>query len=124
MLTNANSHKLEIEASADTIDVLPIPEKFMVNATPNKTKAGTSYNINISIDFSDQTPELDNYLDSYKNKMVIVLGVDTNNKTKVFGSKNQPLNFSYQEIQGKKLEDSSITRVTVTGQIGQKPVYL
>lgn len=124
ILTNTNANLLQISGNEDTIDVLPIPEKFSVNVSARKTKIGTTYNVSISLDFSEQSAALDSYLNLYKNKKVIVLGIDTNQNVKIFGSKNHPLNFSYQEIQGKKLEDSSITRVTVNGSIGQKPVYL
>ena len=124
IVTNKNANTIQIEGSEDTIDIVPIPERFMVNVTPRKTKQGTFYNISITLDFPYQAKDIDDYLNIYKNKKGIVIGTTTNSKIKMFGSKNHPLNFSYQEINGKKLEDSSITRINIKGNIPQKPVYI
>lgn len=124
IITNQNAHLVQIEGTPDTIDVLPIPERFMVNTTPQKTKTGTIYTINISFDFPHQSASIDSYLNNYKNKKGVVIGTTTNHKVKMFGSKNHPLDFSYQEINGKKLEDAAITRITIKGTIAQKPVYI
>jgi hypothetical protein len=124
ILSNENANLVEIEGTPDTIDVLPIPERFSVNVTPRKSKIGTTYSITISLDFPHQSASIDNYLNAYKNKRGVVIGTTTNQKLKMFGSKNFPLDFSYQEINGKKLEDSAITRITISGNIPQKPVYI
>lgn len=124
LLTNENASSIVITGEHETIDVLPIPERFTVSVNPRKSKNGTTYNINISFDFPLQSSLIDDYFNKYKNKFVVALCTDTNGKVKIFGSKNHPLEFSYQEIQGKKLEDTSMTRITVEGTIGQKPVYL
>ena len=124
IVTNENASLVQIQGTSDTLDVLPIPERFSVNVTPSKSKIGTTYNISISFDFPHQSASIDNYLNAYKNKRGVVIGTTTNYKLKMFGSKNYPLDFSYQEINGKKLEDAAITRITIKGNIPQKPVYI
>jgi hypothetical protein len=124
ILTNENASLVLIEGVADTFNFLPIPESFTINVTPRSGKNGTTYSISISLDFPFQSSTIDSYLKKFINKKGVVIATDTNQTIKMFGSKTHPLDFSYQEINGKKLEDSSITRINIDGNIPQKPVYI
>lgn len=124
IITNENANTIVIQGNETTVNILPIPERFTITVTPRKNKNGTTYSINISLDIPTQSKNLDDYLNAFKNKKVVVLAEDANNNLKMFGSKNHPLDFSYQEINGRKREDISMTKIKVSGNVGQKPVYI
>lgn len=124
ILTNANAHKIEVFGTADTIDITPIPETFVVNAPPKKTAAGLLFRIKIFFEFPYQSHLIDDYFFKHINKKCIVFGETSFGAVKVFGSKRHPLHFIYEQVNGKKLDDKPLTRVTISATISQKPVFI
>jgi hypothetical protein len=124
ILTNSNAKNVSIIGDSDTIDVVLSLETIVVNVTPKKTTSGVVYKIAISCSFDSQNETVDSYFHKFNHKKIMVVGLNNNNQTKIFGSKLHPLSFSYQEIHGKNLEDATTTRVSIGATIPQKPVYI
>lgn len=124
ILTNANANQVSLNAGPSTIDILPVTESIKITAKPSRTKNGFNYNINISCDFYYQSTVLDNFLNEYINKKMVVLGITTYGTEKLYGSKLHPLTFDYEFIDGKNIEEAATCRVLITGKIPQKPVIV
>ena len=124
ILTNTNVSAIEITGTSDSVDVVLSPETIVINVTPKKTTSGFLYKINISCSFDAQNETIDSYFKKFLHQKLIVIGLNNNNQRKIFGSKLHPLSFSYQEIHGKKLEDTTLTRINISATIPQKPVYI
>lgn len=124
ILTNNNAHNLEVFGSENTIDILPIPGSIVINAKPTRTKSGVYYSINIQVDFPVQETTIDDYFSDILQKKFIAIGTTLSGSERIFGSKNHPLQFMYEYTNGKKIDDSEITRVKIFGKTIQKPVFI
>lgn len=123
-LTNLNAHSIVYGESDEILDFLPVGENISISEPIRKGKNGATYSITASFDFSMQSEEIDSFLHKYLNKDVMLIGIQWSDRKKVYGSKRFPLAFSYELINGKNLEDGNRIRVTVSGDIPQKPVYI
>lgn len=124
VLTNENASKITIVPSSDFLDVLPVGESIKIKATPRTTKNGTSYSINGDFKIAVQSKQIDTFLNKYRNKKVVLIGIKHFGQQKMYGSKLFPLSFSYNEINGTKLQDGSLFQISVSGKIPQKPVFI
>jgi hypothetical protein len=124
ILTNGNAKNVEIIGNHTTVDVVLSPETIVVNVTPKPSSSGVVYQIDISCTFDSQNEIIDSYFYKFLHQKLIVIGLNNNNQSKIFGSKLHPLYFSYQEIHGKNLEDATTTRISIGATIPQKPVYI
>lgn len=124
ILTNSNSHKLEIVGTSDTLDFLPLVEKISVSNRSQRTKSGILYRIKITAEFNTASSLIDSHFKKYHHKKVVVVAQDQNNQERVYGSEKHPLFFNYQESIGKQQEQGQKTTLTIEGKISQKPVYI
>lgn len=124
ILTNSNASQVSILTNDETLDILPVPESFNVVVTPKRTKNGHQYAIKIQIDFPYQSAAIDDAFEKFLNEDIIAVGIKPDGTQKIFGSKLYPLKFDYQFLEGKKLEDGSKTRITIKGNVAQKPVFV
>ena len=124
VLTNTNASSIIIEPSDDTLDILPIAENITITETPRTNKHGTYYDIRAQFELNVQTKDIDSYFNNYIHKHVILIGIKHYGQQKMYGSKLFPLEFTYTHLNGKKLQDGSLIRVSVFGKIPQKPVYI
>ena len=124
-LTNSNAETIVVDDDeADSVDILPVGESIKIRETSKKTKAGYVYTIKGEFEFDYQSKEIDDYLNRFVTKKVILIGIKHFGSRKIYGSKRFPLNFSYQLIDGKKYEDGTRIRVVLSGKIPQKPVFI
>ena len=124
ILTNNNAKDIVIPPSTTSIDILPVAENIKISEKPTKTKSGTLYTINAEFSLPVQSSELDTYFQYYLYKKVVLIGIKHYGQQKIYGSKQSPLNFSCQFVNGKKLEDGSKILVKVSGKTPQKPVFI
>lgn len=124
IVTNQNANLVSLYAGPATIDILPVSESINISISNKRDKAGFQYTIKIVMDFFYQSIALDNFLNDYLNKKVVVLGVTSYGAEKLFGSKLHPLTFNYELIDGKNFEDPATTQVTISAVIPQKPVII
>lgn len=124
VLTNNNASSIIIQPSADGLDVVPISENITISESTRTNKDGTYYDIRLQIEFPIQLKEIDTYFNNYLHKGVALIGIKSSGQQKMYGSKRFPLEFSYEHINGKKLQDGALIRVTVSGKTPQKPVYI
>jgi hypothetical protein len=124
IVTNDNASQIEIVGTVDTIDILPLPENINISHSKTQSKKGVEHSIKIQFDFPSQSTALDNFLYQYEGKKVIVIGVKPFGTEKLFGSKLSPLLFDYDLIDGKGIDDGSVTRVIISGKTTQKPVFI
>jgi len=124
ILTNQNANLVSLNAGPTTIDILPVSESINISVLRKRDKAGFQYTIKIVLDFFYQSIALDNFLNDYLNKKVVVIGVTSYGSEKMFGSKLHPLTFNYDLIDGKNIEDPATTQVTISAVISQKPVII
>lgn len=123
-LTNQNASSIIVTPNNNGLDILPIRENISISEDPAKTTAGTIYTIKADFEFPYQSAAIDTYLNEFINKKVVLIGVKHSGQQKLYGSKKFPLQFEYQHINGTLYEDGNKTRVTVTGKIPQKPVFI
>ena len=124
ILTNANAKTVELLIEPEELDLLPVGENIQITETPNKTTSGMLYTINGQFEFALQSAEIDTFLEKYLHQDVVLIGVKHYGQQKMYGSKTSPLAFSYQNINGKNLEDGTSVRITVSGKTTQKPVFI
>ena len=124
ILTNNNAKDIVITPSATYLDILPVAENIKITEKSTKTKSGTLYTINGEFEIPVQSSELDAYFNDYLYKKVVLIGIKHYGQQKIYGSKKFPLKFSYQFINGKKLEDGSKIMIKISGKIPQKPVFI
>lgn len=124
ILTNDNARRVVLAPAASGLDILPVGENIKITEVPRKTKSGFLYSIKGDFEVAYQSKELDTYFKSYLNKKVALVGIKHTGQQKLYGSKKFPLDFSYQFINGTKYEDGIKVRITVSGKIPQKPVFI
>ena len=124
ILTNQNANLVSLNAGPTTIDILPVSESINISVLRKRDKAGFQYTIKIVLDFFYQSIALDNFLNDYLNKKVVVIGVTSYGSEKMFGSKLHPLTFNYDLIDRRNIEDPATTQVTISAVISQKPVII
>lgn len=98
----------------DTIDV---------NITPKQSAEGTIYPTDVVFVFSNRTEALENYLDRYQNKPVVVIAKLNTGVKKLYGTKEEPLILNYKIDEGKKAEDLGIISVSIKGETRNRPVF-
>jgi hypothetical protein len=124
IITNENASQIEIVGAYETIDILPLPESVNITHSKTQSKKGVEHAIKIQFDFPAQSAALDNFLYLYEGKKVIAIGIKPSGTEKLFGSKLSPLLFDYDLIDGKSIDDGSVTRVIISGKTTQKPVFI
>lgn len=124
ILTNDNASSIVINPGPTTVNIYPVGESIIISETPQKTSSGLIYNINSQFDIPIQSKDLDTYFNDCIQKKVVLIGIKHDGQQKLYGSKRFPLTFSYKFINGKKYEDSGSIRVTVSGKVPQKPVFI
>ena len=124
ILTNNNAKSIVITPTVTNLDVLPVAENIKITEKSSKTKSGTLYTINGEFEIPVQSSELDTYFNEHLYKKVVLIGIKHYGQQKMYGSKKFPLDFSYQFINGQKVEDGSKIIVKVSGKIPQKPVFI
>ncbi|MFV9552071.1 hypothetical protein [Algibacter sp. PT7-4] len=123
-LTNTNAFSIKISLTDDDLNILPVGEKINITAPPQKSTSGILYNIKADIEFKNQSKKIDTYLNKYLNQKVVLIGVKHFGQQVIYGSKQYPLDFYYQNINGKNYEDGSSIKVVISGKIPQKPVFI
>lgn len=124
VLTNANANTVVLELEPTELNILPVGENITITETPSRTTSGMLYTINGQVEFALQSTDVDTFLAKYLHKKVVLIGVKHFGQQKMYGSKKFPLNFTYQNINGKNLEDGTSVRITVSGKTPQKPVFI
>lgn len=124
ILTNANSNELVISDTDTGLDVMPVTENIKISETSKRTKSGTIHTVVAVFELRVQLVEIDTYFNNFINNKVLLIGTKHYSQEKLYGSKLFPLDFSYQFVNGKKLEDGSLIRIKITGKIAQKPVFI
>lgn len=94
-----------------------------VNVVPKQSVDGTIYSIDIVIVFSNRSEALENYLDQYQNKQVVVFGELNTGRKKLYGTNEEPLILNYKIDDGKKVEDLGVISVSIKGETRNRPVY-
>ena len=123
-LTNKNASLVTFEPAEEGLDILPVGENISITEPSRKTKSGTIFSIRAQFDIENQSKSLDEYLNQFRHKDVVFIGIKHSGQQKLYGSKKFPLEFDYEFINGKKYEDGSRIRITVAGKIPQKPVFI
>lgn len=123
-LTNRNAHRVVFSTPTSVLDILPMGENITISEPRSKTKNGIVYKISADFDITVQTESIDDYMNKYMNKDFLLVATNHSGMRKIYGSKLFPLEFSYQPINGKRQEDGHGIRVSVFGDIPQKPVYI
>ncbi len=124
ILTNDNAKSIIITPGSNNLDILPVAENIKITEKSSKTKSGTLYTINGEFEIPVQSSAIDTYFNEHLYKKVVLIGIKHYGQQKIYGSKKFPLDFSYQFVNGQKLEDGSKIIVKVTGKIPQKPVFI
>jgi hypothetical protein len=91
--------------------------------TPKQSAEGIVYPIDISFTFSNRTKALEQFLDSYQNQSVVVFCKLNTGDIKLYGSDQEPLQFLWKVIDGKKAEDLGVVSVSIKGDMRNRPVY-
>lgn len=124
ILTNSNASSIEVTGANETIDVLPVGETIRIGESSKWTHAGLIHNIKVDFEFAKQSSALDVFLSRLQFKKVVIIGTKHDGQKKIYGSKISPLTFSYNHVNGRKLEDGSKISITIEGATTQKPVYI
>lgn len=123
-LTHDNAANVVVTLSPEAVDFKAIGESIKIDERPIKTSSGTIYTIKGEFEVAFQSKEIDTYFNKCLHKKVVLFGVKHYGAQKMYGSKKYPLEFTYEFINGTKYEDGATVRVTVSGKIPQKPVYI
>lgn len=123
ILDNSNAKHLTITENPNALDIFPLGESIQIQATPKKTSSGFFYDIKGEFDIAYQSAKLDSFLNQLIHDKVILIGIKHNRTQIIYGAKNSPLFFSYQLFNGKKYQDGSRIKISVTGKTLQKPVF-
>lgn len=124
ILTNINSNSIVIVNASEILDVLPVGETIKIDEPVKITKSGAIYTIKGEFEFAKQSSSLDTFLNKYQGKKVVMIGTKHDGQRKLYGSKRFPLEFIYEQTNGKKYEDGNQTIVSVEGKTPQKPVFM
>ncbi|WP_340074517.1 hypothetical protein [Leptobacterium sp. I13] len=124
VLTNENAGSVVVTPASNGLDILPVAESIRINESIDKTKSGIIYTIKGEFEIPYQSKALDTYFNDCINKKVVLFAIKRYGQQKLYGSKKFPLEFSYDPVNGQKYEDGNSIRVTVTGKIPQKPVFI
>lgn len=123
-LTNSNSNLVVFEATNDIVDFYPVGDEISIRENQRKNKIGNSYAINVDVQINNQSAEIEDYLNTYMNKKVLVVGIKMDGKRRLFGSVKFPLEFNYILQNSNEPENPHITSIVINGDIPQRPVYL
>lgn len=124
LLTNNNASQISINQLPSSLEIYPVAESIKITETPKLSASGISYSLKINIDFYYTSSEIDDYLNAYLHKKVIVIGKKNSGTEKIYGSKNHPLKFSYTLLEGQSFEDGAKIKVTISATTIQKPVFI
>jgi hypothetical protein len=94
-----------------------------INISPKQTAEGLPYPTEIIFSFSNRIKELENYLDRYQNKPVVVIAELNTGQKKLYGTNETPLILIYKIDDGKKVEDLGVISVNIKGETRNRAVY-
>ena len=94
-----------------------------VNIIPKQSAEGTVYPIEVLFTFLNRTQALENYLDQYQNKPVVVIATLNTGLKKIYGTPLEPLFLNYKIDEGKKAEDPGVISVSIKGETRNRPVF-
>lgn len=111
-----------IQSLLDTVGVIA-DGSIDVNISPKQSAEGTIYPTDVVFSFSNRTEALENYLDQYQNKPVVVIAKLNTGIKKLYGTKDEPLILNYKIDDGKKPEDMGVISVSIKGETRNRPVF-
>lgn len=123
-VTHDNAAQVVVTPSENRVDFLHVGESIKITEKTLKTSSGTLHTINGEFEVAFQSKEIDTYFYECLYKKVILFGLKHDGQQKMYGSKKFPLNFNFEFINGTKYEDGATVRVTISGKIPQKPVFV
>jgi hypothetical protein len=124
VLTDFNSSDVILAPSGDLIDGLLIPESIKVEEPSKKTADGVIYDNTLSFEFASQSPALDQLLERYKSFGVVAVVCKNYAQKKLYGSDRFPLSLDFEVIHGRRPEDGSLTRVTISGKTPFRSLHI
>lgn len=123
VLNDTNSSQLIFNPSIYSVEASVIVDSIKVNYPKKQKPAGISHDITIKMDFSTRSESLEQYLEQYENKPVVVKGFLNNGFVKLFGSNLEPLFLIYEVDDGIKSEIEGLTSIEIKGETSKRPVY-
>ncbi|TSE03390.1 hypothetical protein [Aquimarina algiphila] len=88
-----------LEFSEDYLKVSVLPENVRIASGQKEGKSGASWSHRIALHINEQNEEIRKMLDSYDNGLVIPCLETTGGTIHVYGNRNQPLSFSYKDVE-------------------------
>jgi hypothetical protein len=99
------------------------PNTLELNVTPQKDNQGTVFNVVLSGEYPGPSAAMMNEFNGMLNKKYVVLVKDTSDKTRVLGSLDQPLEFSFSEKTGKSATDRPGINFSFEGKMLTTPRF-
>lgn len=124
LLTDHTADQITFNPDLTSIDGRIIPESIRVNERHKKTKSGRHFEVSISFDFASQSPALEQVLDQYKAIPVVVIACKNFPQKKIYGSNKNPLQINYELVNGRRPEDGSLTKVTISGITARRGAHI
>ena len=123
-ITPYNVLGITFNQPTEPIDVFPVGDSIFVKEPPRERPAGVEYSISAGFTAKYQNPALHQEFEQLFNIPVMFVAVKRDGSKKVYGSTLYPLRFSYEPLNGKKLEDDHGFKITVKGKTPQRPIQM
>ncbi len=88
-----------LEFSKEYLKVSVLPENVRISSGEKESTSGVSWSHKITLQINEQNEEIRKMLDSYDNGLVIPCLETTGDTIHVYGNRNQPLSFTYKDVE-------------------------
>jgi hypothetical protein len=117
-----NNTSIGITTSENTLTVKVLPENVSVNSRQTTVKEGARWNHKITFDVIPQEESILSILDKLSNKKVVVALESTDYRVFIYGNTDQPLTYTYKEINSKNQEGNIGYQISVSGATTVRPL--
>lgn len=100
-----------------------LPESLNITAPTRITATGETYKVNASMPITPQDANLQSLMEGYNNKEIVLI-LDKQNTTFIYGTSHQPLIFSYDEKHSNKAEGLKGYTIKLDGECYGSPKIL
>lgn len=88
-----------VEISEDYLKISVLPENVKITSGQKTGKSGAYWSHRIVLNVNEQSEEIREMLDTYTNGLTIPCLETTADKVYIYGNSDQPLSFSYKDVE-------------------------
>lgn len=123
VVTDANAGLIVITPEEHDVDGTIVPDSINVADKPRQGEEGELWPIDISFMYLYRGEPIEQLLEQYANKPVIVIACLNDNTKKLYGTDQEPLYLNWENVYGERIEDRSGVNVRIRGEMQQRPVF-